>query len=131
MIKHKETEVVIIGSGWTGGIIAAELSKHHIPVVMLERGHYRDTSDWQHRDELRYAVRGNIFQDYSVETVSLRHNLKERALPIRYLGNWLPGTDLEAPASTGTGRRGAGPTTTSRSVPRRSTVTGRRSSPRT
>jgi gluconate 2-dehydrogenase alpha chain len=94
MIKHKETEVVIIGSGWTGGILASELSKAGVPCVMLERGHYRDTSDWQHRDELRYAVRGEIFQDYSVETMSLRHNLKEKALPIRYLGNWLPGTDL-------------------------------------
>ena len=94
MIKHKETEVVIIGSGWTGGIVAAELSKAGIPCVMLERGHDRDTSDWQHRDELRYAVRGEMFQDYSVETVSLRHGLKEKALPIRYLGNWLPGTDL-------------------------------------
>jgi gluconate 2-dehydrogenase alpha chain len=94
MIKHKETEVVIIGSGWTGGIVAAELSKHGIPCVMLERGHYRDTSDWQHRDELRFAVRGDILQNYSLETTTLRHNLKEKALPIRYLGNWHPGTDL-------------------------------------
>lgn len=94
MIKHKETEVVIVGSGWTGGIVAAELAKKGIPTVMLERGHFRDTSDWQHRDELRYAIRGDVLQDYGKETMTLRHHQKERALPIRYIGNWHPGTDL-------------------------------------
>ena len=92
MIKHPEVDVLIVGGGWVGGIVAAELGKAGTEVVMLERGHSRTTPDFQHRDELRFAVRHELMQDTAVETWTLRHNLKETALPIRYLGSWLPGT---------------------------------------
>lgn len=93
-MKHPEAEVVIVGGGWTGGILAAELGKAGMQVVMLERGQLRDNSDFQRHDELRYGIRHELMQDVAVETWSLRHNLRETALPYRYLGSWLPGTGM-------------------------------------
>ena len=46
------------------------------------------------RDDLKYAVRQELFQDAQLETVSLRHSPSETALPIRRLGSFLPGTGL-------------------------------------
>ena len=46
------------------------------------------------RDDLKYAVRQELFQDTQLETVSLRHSPAETALPIRRLGSFLPGTGL-------------------------------------
>jgi gluconate 2-dehydrogenase alpha chain len=57
MITHKEVDAVTIGVGWTGGILAAELTKAGHTVVGLERGGPRTTQDWQNdHDELRFAV---------------------------------------------------------------------------
>lgn len=41
-----KVDVVTIGVGWTGGIVAAELSKQGHKVVGLERGGDRNTSDF-------------------------------------------------------------------------------------
>jgi gluconate 2-dehydrogenase alpha chain len=95
MAKHPKVDVVIIGVGWVGGIIAHELTKAGLKVVGLERGVTRGTGDFQNdHDELAYAIRGQLFQDTSRETWTLRHNLSETALPIRQLGSFLPGVGL-------------------------------------
>jgi gluconate 2-dehydrogenase alpha chain len=97
-MANKKADVVIVGVGWVGGIIAAELTKAGLDVVGLERGHihHRDTAYWddQKHDELRYAVRYELFQNTANETWTLRHNVQENALPIRQLGSFLPGTGL-------------------------------------
>ena len=36
--KLKEVDVVIVGLGWTGGILAKELTEAGLKVVALERG---------------------------------------------------------------------------------------------
>ena len=95
MITHPKVDAVTIGVGWVGGILADELTKAGMHVVGLERGAPRGTQDFQSdHDELAYAVRGKLFQDPSFETQTLRHSLKERALPLRRLGAWLPGTGV-------------------------------------
>lgn len=92
---HPKTDAVIIGVGWVGGIIAHELTKAGLKVVGLERGVKRSTSNFQDdHDELAYAIRNELFQDTSKETWTLRHNLRETALPIRQLGSFLPGIGL-------------------------------------
>ena len=92
---HPKVDAVIIGVGWVGGIIAHELTKAGLKVVGLERGVKRGTSNFQDdHDELAYAIRNELFQDTSKETWTLRHNLRETALPIRQLGSFLPGTGL-------------------------------------
>jgi gluconate 2-dehydrogenase alpha chain len=98
MATQKKVDVVIVGVGWVGGIIAAELTKAGLKVVGLERGHLRGraTADWMDPkwDELRYAIRYDLFQNAANETWTLRHNLNEAALPMRQLGSFLPGTGL-------------------------------------
>ena len=46
--KLKEVDAVIVGLGWTGGILAKELSAAGLKVVALERGGQRSTeADFQ------------------------------------------------------------------------------------
>src|SRR5258707_9202122 len=94
----KETDAVVIGVGWTGAILARELTKAGLNVVGLERGAKRtpreDFTIPSVRDDLKYAVRQELFQDTGMETVTLRHSPAETALPIRRLGSFLPGTGL-------------------------------------
>jgi gluconate 2-dehydrogenase alpha chain len=93
--KLPQTDVVLVGMGWTGGIIAAELTKQGIKVVGLERGKERSTKDYYMvHDELRYAYRYELMQDFSKETITFRNNEKMRALPMRQHGSFLPGTGL-------------------------------------
>jgi len=89
-------DVVIVGGGWTGLLMAKELgSRTPLSVVVLERGGPRQIADYlDDMDELDYAVRHRMMQDYSLETVTFRHSEGERALPIRQLGSFLPGTGV-------------------------------------
>ena len=94
----KEVDAVVIGVGWTGSILARELTKAGLNVVGLERGAKRTPRDDFTlpgvRDELKYANRHELFQDTQMETVTLRHSPADTALPIRRLGSFLPGTNL-------------------------------------
>ncbi|WP_027090960.1 GMC family oxidoreductase [Cohnella thermotolerans] len=93
--KLPKTDVVIVGMGWVGGVIASELTKAGHKVVGLERGKSRSTADYYHvHDELRYANRYELMQDLSKETVTYRNNEKITALPMRSYGSFLPGIGL-------------------------------------
>ncbi|GIO10734.1 GMC family oxidoreductase [Cohnella xylanilytica] len=93
--KLPKTDVVVVGMGWVGGVIAAELTKAGHSVVGLERGKMRTTSDYYHvHDELRYANRYELMQDLSKETVTYRNNEKIAALPMRSYGSFLLGDGL-------------------------------------
>jgi gluconate 2-dehydrogenase alpha chain len=89
-------DVVIVGGGWTGLLMAKELgSRTALSVVVLERGGSRKTDDYSDdMDELDYAIRLRMMQDVSRETVTLRHNSGERALPLRQFGSFLPGSGV-------------------------------------
>ena len=93
--KLKSADIVIVGLGWTGGILAKELADTGLSIVVLERGAPRDTNpDFMYpiiHDELRYAQRHQLMQDVSRETVTFRNNANETALPMRQLGSFLPG----------------------------------------
>ena len=94
-MANQKTDVVIVGVGWVGGIIAAELTKAGLSVVGLERGANRSVGDWSDdHDELRYAIRYELFQNVANETWTFRHNVQENALPMRQLGAFLPGTGV-------------------------------------
>ena len=58
-------DVVIMGLGWTGSILAQELTEAGLNVVAIERGPWRDTAtDFNigyMPDELRYAMRKDLF----------------------------------------------------------------------
>src|SRR5205809_5644325 len=93
--KLPEVDVVIVGLGWTGGILAKELAEAGLKVVALERGTMRSTDkDYAVpivRDELRFVVRHDLMQNTARDTLTIRNNPSQEALPMRRLGSFLPG----------------------------------------
>ncbi len=91
----KEVDAVIIGLGWTGGILAKELAEAGMSVVALERGTMRDPAkDYalpNIRDELRYVQRHDLMMNTARDTLTIRNNPSQEALPMRKLGSFLPG----------------------------------------
>jgi len=55
-----KTDVVIVGVGAAGGILAAELAKSGMKVIGLERGPRLKTADFEPHDELRYFQRQEL-----------------------------------------------------------------------
>ncbi len=93
--KLKPVDVVTVGVGLTGTILAKELADTGLKVVGLERGRWRDTDpDFAMpgvHDELKYVRRYELMQDLSKETITFRNAMNETALPMRYLGSFKPG----------------------------------------
>ena len=89
-------DAVIVGGGWTGLLMAKELgSRSGLSVAVLERGKHRESADYPGTmDELDYAVRLHMMQDLSLETVTVRHDSTQRALPMRQYGSFLPGSGV-------------------------------------
>ena len=56
----EKTDVVIVGVGAAGGILAAELGKAGMKVIGLERGPRLKTEDFNPHDELRYFQRQDL-----------------------------------------------------------------------
>ena len=55
-----KVDVVIVGCGAAGGIMAKELSTNGMKVVALDRGDFLRTRDCAQLDELRYQSRGEL-----------------------------------------------------------------------
>src|ERR1700744_3281181 len=96
--KLPAKDVVIIGLGWTGSILAYELAKTGLNVVAIERGPWRDTAtDFPPsyaQDELRYAVRLDLFLRPEQQTMTFRNNASQTAMPIRSFSGFLPGNGV-------------------------------------
>jgi gluconate 2-dehydrogenase alpha chain len=94
--KLPSVDVVMIGFGWTGALVSQELTDAGLQVLALERGNWRDTStDFSPafiQDELRYRYRSHLFEEPARETVTFRNSADQKALPMRELGSFLPGT---------------------------------------
>ena len=93
LLPHKD--VVIMGLGWTGSILAQELTDAGLNVVAIERGPWRDTaSDFNigyMPDELRFAVRKDLFLQPALEAMTMRNDVSQTAMPMRDYGSFLPG----------------------------------------
>lgn len=90
--KLKPVDVVVIGLGWTGAIVAKELGDQGLSVVALERGANQKVEDWVnpwHHDELKYVRRRHLSQDLSRDTITARNRTDEVALPIRQHGSFV------------------------------------------
>ncbi len=96
--RNRHADAVIIGYGWTGAIMAKTLTDAGLSVVALERGPARDTApDFEFPriiDELRYGVRGDLWQPLAKETVTIRHKLDEVAVPYRKYGSFVLGNGV-------------------------------------
>jgi gluconate 2-dehydrogenase alpha chain len=83
----EKTDVVIVGVGAAGGILAAELGKAGMKVVGLERGPKLKTEDFEPHDELRYFERQDLRPDPRRDPVTWRPNVNARANPMPSLNN--------------------------------------------
>ncbi len=94
----KKVDAVLVGFGWTGAILGQQLCDAGLEVVALERGVWRDTStDFATtfaQDELRYMWRHHLFQNLASDTLTIRNNTAQQALPMRHLGSFLLGTGV-------------------------------------
>ena len=78
----QKTDVVIVGMGASGGIIAAELAKAGTKVIGLERGPRLTTEDFMSHDELRYFQRADLRPNPKTQPVTWRPNTNTRARPM-------------------------------------------------
>jgi gluconate 2-dehydrogenase alpha chain len=81
----EKTDVVIVGAGAAGGILAAELAKAGMKVIGLERGPRLTTADFSAQDELRYFQRQELRPNPKRQPVTWRPNATGRALPLPVL----------------------------------------------
>jgi gluconate 2-dehydrogenase alpha chain len=93
MANLPKVDVVTVGAGWTGGILAQQLTKAGYSVVSIEQGPLRTTNEdfFHDHDELRYQVRRDLMVDLSQETWTWRPSPKGTALPMRQYGSFNPG----------------------------------------
>src|ERR1700735_2401559 len=81
--KLPPKDVVIIGMGWTGSILANELTDAGLDVVAIERGPWRDTAtDFPisyMQDELRYRIQHELFVQPAQAAVTFRNKITETA----------------------------------------------------
>jgi gluconate 2-dehydrogenase alpha chain len=96
--RRKKVDAVIVGYGWTGAIMAKTLTDAGLSVVALERGPARNTApDFEYpriADELRYGVRGELWQPLARETVTIRHGVNDIAAPYRKYGSFVLGNGV-------------------------------------
>jgi gluconate 2-dehydrogenase alpha chain len=81
----EKTDVVIVGVGASGGILAAELGKAGMKVIGLERGPRLTTADFAPADELRYFQRQDLRPNWKRQPVTWRPNASVRATPMTLL----------------------------------------------
>jgi gluconate 2-dehydrogenase alpha chain len=92
--KLPAKDVVIIGLGWTGSILAHELTEAGLDVIAIERGPWRNTATNfapnYAQDELRYRIRHELFLQPAQTTFTFRNKMDQSALPIRSWGAFMP-----------------------------------------
>jgi gluconate 2-dehydrogenase alpha chain len=85
----EKTDVVIVGVGAAGAILAAELAKAGMKVIGLERGPRLTTQDFNPHDELRYFTRQDLRPNIKRQPITWRPNPNARAnpIPVQNYGN--------------------------------------------
>ncbi|MFS0575003.1 GMC family oxidoreductase [Sporosarcina sp. 179-K 3D1 HS] len=93
--KLEKVDVVVVGTGWAGGVVMAEMAKAGYKVVALERGENKERADYTGvKDELRFTNRFEMMQNLSSETITSRNTLDQIALPVRTRQEMMAGTNL-------------------------------------
>ncbi len=80
----EKADVVIVGMGAVGGIMAAELGKAGLKVIGLERGPRLKTADFT-LDELRYFQRKDLRPNFKTQPVTWRPNANTPAIKLPQL----------------------------------------------
>ena len=119
----EKTDVVIVGVGAAGGILAAELGKAGMKVIGLERGPRLTTTDFNPHDELRYFQRQDLRPNIEAPAHHLAPEYRMRAR--RRSRCKTTATRPAAAPSTTVRSRGASTRTISARGRRRSSATAR------
>ena len=124
--KLPRKDVAIIGLGWTGSILANELTDEGLDVVAIERGPWRDApTDFPttyDQDELRYRIRHELFLRPEQLTFTFRNKMRPAGAADPHLGRvHADERRRRRRASTGTRRHGVScrPTSSSRRISRK------------
>ena len=90
--KLPPKDVVIVGLGWTGSILANELTDEGLDVIAIERGPWRDTAtDYPPnyaQDELRYRIRHELFLRPAQTTFTFRNKIESDGSADSHLGRF-------------------------------------------
>jgi len=89
------SDVLIVGYGWAGSLIAAQLVRNGLDVTVLERGADLHSQSCGHFHGPGQGRRPHDrTQNAAAETFTLRHADGGRALPIRRMGSFLSGSGV-------------------------------------
>lgn len=89
----KPTDVVIVGSGFAGLVMAKEIAtRTALNVIVLERGPNRSLPGYMEDMDEVNTLRVGLVQNAAEQTITLRHTNKDTAVPIRQYGSFHPGT---------------------------------------
>jgi len=96
MPNLKPVDVAIIGGGWTGLLMAKEITeKTSLSVAVFERGGPHTVADYAlTMDEVDYFIRLRLMQSIADETITHRHAPGNPSVPMRQYGSYLPGTGV-------------------------------------
>ncbi|WLP88442.1 GMC family oxidoreductase [Gordonia sp. NB41Y] len=87
-----DADVVVIGLGWAGAVVATELARAGMSVLALERGAVLPSEDNRQSTAVgRAELMNERIQRADLETFTLRHNDGYAAQPLRSLGAFLVG----------------------------------------
>jgi gluconate 2-dehydrogenase alpha chain len=102
----RHSDVVIVGLGAAGAIVARELAEAGFKVLGIEKGPYRRSDEfWLKFDELRYSVRYGLSPTMDTDPITWRPNdqTKAEVLPWAVGFGWLTGNPLFLPPAIGVG----------------------------
>ncbi len=104
-MPSKKTEVIVLGAGAAGAIVASELAQHGMKVVCLDKGPRYSDEDFQLKfDEIRYYARGAIVPHMSTDPMTWREKDKDAATLLPWVSGPLgTANPLHLAPSLGTG----------------------------
>lgn len=105
MAQMKKIDVIVVGAGASGAIVASELAQQGVRVVCLDKGPRYSDEDFQLKfDEIRYYARGAIVPHMTTDPMTWRETSKDIATLLPWVDGPLgTANPLHLPPSLGTG----------------------------
>jgi gluconate 2-dehydrogenase alpha chain len=104
-MPSKKLDVIVLGAGASGAILASELAQNGLKVVCLDKGpRYSDEDFRLKHDEIRYYARGAIVPHITTDPMTWRERNKDSAALLPWVSGPLgTANPLHLPPSLGTG----------------------------